>query len=162
MLSRYAVAGGIHDIIAIHSLVSINMLQCRCLRNGDGRQEKAFDAEERCRDPGSNQGPSDLQSDALPTELPRPHTAQSTHTIQHMHYQRTSRVTHVFTYGSLHPACNRRSMARTCSICENTESDNEGDRPSGDTTYGTDTAMRRLKPMRSALTDTKISDCRHR
>ncbi len=26
---------------------------------------------ERCRDPGSNQGPSDLQSDALPTELSR-------------------------------------------------------------------------------------------
>ena len=25
-----------------------------------------------CRDPGSNQGPSDLQSDALPTELSRP------------------------------------------------------------------------------------------
>ena len=24
-----------------------------------------------CRDPGSNQGPSDLQSDALPTELSR-------------------------------------------------------------------------------------------
>ncbi len=25
----------------------------------------------RCRDPGSNRGPSDLQSDALPTELSR-------------------------------------------------------------------------------------------
>ena len=26
-----------------------------------------------CRDPGSNRGPSDLQSDALPTELSRPY-----------------------------------------------------------------------------------------
>ena len=25
----------------------------------------------KCRDPGSNRGPSDLQSDALPTELSR-------------------------------------------------------------------------------------------
>ena len=29
-------------------------------------------AVQRCRDPGSNRGPSDLQSDALPTELSRP------------------------------------------------------------------------------------------
>ena len=28
-------------------------------------------AHEKCRDPGSNRGPSDLQSDALPTELSR-------------------------------------------------------------------------------------------
>ena len=28
-------------------------------------------AKKECRDPGSNQGPSDLQSDALPTELSR-------------------------------------------------------------------------------------------
>ena len=27
--------------------------------------------DENCRDPGLNQGPSDLQSDALPTELSR-------------------------------------------------------------------------------------------
>ena len=27
--------------------------------------------QEKCRDPGSNRGPSDLQSDALPTELSR-------------------------------------------------------------------------------------------
>ena len=27
-----------------------------------------------CRNPGSNQGPLDLQSNALPTELFRPHT----------------------------------------------------------------------------------------
>ena len=26
---------------------------------------------QKCRDPGSNRGPSDLQSDALPTELSR-------------------------------------------------------------------------------------------
>ena len=30
----------------------------------------------KCRDPGLNQGPSDLQSDALPTELKRPGCAQ--------------------------------------------------------------------------------------
>ena len=29
------------------------------------------DCQNDCRDPGSNQGPSDLQSDALPTELSR-------------------------------------------------------------------------------------------
>ena len=29
-----------------------------------------------CRDPGSNRGPSDLQSDALPTELSRPYCKQ--------------------------------------------------------------------------------------
>ena len=29
-------------------------------------------ARHKCRDPGSNRGPSDLQSDALPTELSRP------------------------------------------------------------------------------------------
>ncbi len=31
---------------------------------------------EKCRDPGSNQGPSDLQSDALPTELSRRFTVE--------------------------------------------------------------------------------------
>ena len=31
---------------------------------------------EWCRDPGSNQGPSDLQSDALPTELSRRNTSR--------------------------------------------------------------------------------------
>ena len=31
----------------------------------------ACSTETTCRDPGSNQGPSDLQSDALPTELSR-------------------------------------------------------------------------------------------
>ncbi len=35
------------------------------------RRNKNEKKKERCRDPGSNQGPSDLQSDALPTELSR-------------------------------------------------------------------------------------------
>jgi hypothetical protein len=35
---------------------------------------KKNEKKEWCRDPGSNQGPSDLQSDALPTELSRRYT----------------------------------------------------------------------------------------
>ena len=34
---------------------------------------------ENCRDPGSSRGPSDLQSDALPTELSRPCQSHSKH-----------------------------------------------------------------------------------
>jgi len=40
-----------------------------------------------CRDPGSNQGPSDLQSDALPTELSRrqhSNAHKQIHTPTHM------------------------------------------------------------------------------
>ena len=33
--------------------------------------EMGLDANGKCRDPGSNWGPPDLQSDALPTELSR-------------------------------------------------------------------------------------------
>ena len=39
-----------------------------------GKQVKFLEAKEpttKCRDPGSNRGPSDLRSDALPTELSR-------------------------------------------------------------------------------------------
>ena len=36
------------------------------------RVETKAAARRKCRDPGSNWGPPDLQSDALPTELSRP------------------------------------------------------------------------------------------
>ena len=38
----------------------------------EGDSEKLRSARKKCRDPGSSRGPSDLQSDALPTELSRP------------------------------------------------------------------------------------------
>ena len=45
-----------------------------------------------CRDPGSNQGPLDLQSNALPTELSRPHVRYASKSSSHsMH-----------TYAALH------------------------------------------------------------
>ena len=44
-----------------------------------------------CRNPGSNRGPSDLQSDALPTELSRPCFQFNTSTLYtHFYLQRTS------------------------------------------------------------------------
>eukprot|EP00347_Sterkiella_histriomuscorum_P020869 403336153 len=46
--------------------------QCMKLlfQNYDANSQNQFNAKV-CLDPGLNQGPSDLQSDALPTELPR-------------------------------------------------------------------------------------------
>ena len=45
---------------------------CGCgLRAGCSSRSRTGLAQEECRDPGSNRGPSDLQSDALPTELSR-------------------------------------------------------------------------------------------
>ena len=35
-------------------------------------QKKKIVGAQKCRDPGSNRGPLDLQSNALPTELSRP------------------------------------------------------------------------------------------
>ena len=45
-----------------------------CLIVAHDRYENAYRIGKKrlCRDPGLNQGPSDLQSDALPTELSRP------------------------------------------------------------------------------------------
>jgi mevalonate pyrophosphate decarboxylase len=45
----------------------------------------------RCFDPGSNQGPSDLQSDALPTELSK--RPQVLHTIQ---FRKLTNFTHIY------------------------------------------------------------------
>ncbi len=36
---------------------------------GLGKKKIEWGREKKCRNPGLNQGPSDLQSDALPTEL---------------------------------------------------------------------------------------------
>jgi hypothetical protein len=45
---------------------------CGCgLRAGCSSRSRTGLAQEECQDPGSNRGPSDLQSDALPTELSR-------------------------------------------------------------------------------------------
>ena len=41
-------------------------------------RQKQIEAKTNCRDPGLNQGPSDLQSDALPTELSRLHFVSAT------------------------------------------------------------------------------------
>ena len=40
-------------------------------RKCDNHRGPCSNAQAKCRDPGSNRGPSDLQSDALPTELSR-------------------------------------------------------------------------------------------
>ena len=40
---------------------------------------------QKCRDPGSNRGPLDLQSNALPTELSRP-DAQSDADLAKVHF----------------------------------------------------------------------------
>jgi hypothetical protein len=40
-------------------------------QQSSGMRAKGCKRLQKCRDPGSNQGPSDLQSDALPTELSR-------------------------------------------------------------------------------------------
>ena len=42
---------------------------------------RLFKKDENCRDPGLNQGPSDLQSDALPTELSRLYESGYTYNI---------------------------------------------------------------------------------
>lgn len=49
-----------------------------CSRSRARRGEKS-NRSKNCRDPGSNQGPSDLQSDALPTELSRRRTYTNPH-----------------------------------------------------------------------------------
>ena len=49
---------------------------------GEKKEEKKK-KKKSCRDPGSNQGPLDLQSNALPTELSRPHIWRSTKSSSH-------------------------------------------------------------------------------
>ena len=77
-----------NEYLTHHSRTLVNRCQCLGTQNGgtreparkwklDGRETiprrctlDTFNLAKR-RVPGSNQGPSDLQSDALPTELPR-------------------------------------------------------------------------------------------
>ena len=57
-----------HSAIAAHSTLKTWFLMwCSSYTSLDSFQNHASE----CRDPGLNQGPSDLQSDALPTELSR-------------------------------------------------------------------------------------------
>ena len=61
-------------------------------------------ARANCRDPGSNRGPSDLRSDALPTELsrllPRSGVKQITHTMYHARFCKPSTCPHPCAVGS--------------------------------------------------------------
>ena len=73
--------------------------KCRRLSIGD------CNAVQRCRDPGSKQEPSDLQSDALPTELPRPHCTYTPLRHKNSPAHRRSRRKHVLTHRYVDHAC---------------------------------------------------------
>ena len=60
--------------------------------------KKKAKSKKKCRDPGSNQGPSDLQSDALPTELSRrPTPFTPTLLPKNRPHTQTSRSTNSYT-----------------------------------------------------------------
>ena len=57
--------------ILVYKLITITGTKQPIRRRTHYLFGKHIKTETNCRDPGSNQGPSDLQSDALPTELSR-------------------------------------------------------------------------------------------
>lgn len=57
----------------------------------------------KCRDQGSNQGPPDLQSDALPTELSRRHPHHILLIDNEIVFKKLSRKIRLKLYGSITP-----------------------------------------------------------